>query len=54
MRPACPPSNILTAILQNILADILSTGVDCIDPLDPLGGMQISELKEKFGTSVCC
>ena len=36
-----------------ILDDILSTGVDCIDPLDPLGGMSVREVKAKYGTRVC-
>lgn len=36
-----------------ILDDILSTGVDCIDPLDPLGNMSVAAVKEKYGTSVC-
>jgi uroporphyrinogen decarboxylase len=36
-----------------ILEDILSTGVDCIDPLDPLGNMSIATLKQKYGTKVC-
>jgi len=39
--------------IMPILDDILSTGVDCIDPLDPLGNMSIATLKEKFGTRVC-
>ncbi|HLE52745.1 MAG TPA: uroporphyrinogen decarboxylase family protein [Anaerolineales bacterium] len=39
--------------IMPILDDILSTGVDCIDPLDPLGNMSIAVVKEKVGTSVC-
>lgn len=39
--------------IMPILDDILSTGVDCIDPLDPLGNMSIATLKEKYGRRVC-
>jgi len=39
--------------IMPILNDILSSGVDCIDPLDPLGNMSIATLKEKYGTQVC-
>ena len=39
--------------IMPILDDILSTEVDCIDPLDPLGNMNISVLKDRYGTSVC-
>ena len=36
-----------------ILEDIVNVGVDCIDPLDPLGGMTIADVKEKVGKKVC-
>ncbi len=39
--------------IMPILENILSTGVDCIDPLDPLGNMSIAVLKERYGTKVC-
>jgi uroporphyrinogen decarboxylase len=39
--------------IMPIIDDILSAGVDCIDPLDPLGRMSIPVLKEKYGTKVC-
>lgn len=39
--------------IMKILDDIISAGVDCIDPLDPLGNMNIPEVKGKYGTSVC-
>jgi len=39
--------------IMPILDDILSTGVDCIDPLDPLGKMSIAALKERYGLRVC-
>jgi uroporphyrinogen decarboxylase len=36
-----------------ILDDIVNTGVDCIDPLDPLGGMSVGSVKEKYGLRIC-
>jgi len=36
-----------------ILDDLVNTGVDCIDPLDPLGGMSVSAVKEKYGLRIC-
>ncbi len=32
-----------------ILDDIVNTGIDCIDPIDPVAGMRIKEVKEKYG-----
>jgi uroporphyrinogen decarboxylase len=36
-----------------ILDEIVNSGVDCIDPLDPLGGMSVGSVKEKYGLRVC-
>jgi uroporphyrinogen decarboxylase len=36
-----------------ILDDMVNAGIDCIDPLDPLGGMSIGDVKEKYGSRLC-
>lgn len=36
-----------------ILDDIVAAGVDCVDPLDPLGGLSVAGVKEKYGTRIC-
>ena len=32
-----------------ILDDLVATGLDCIAPLDPLGGMSITQVRERLG-----
>ncbi len=39
--------------LWPILDMILSTGVDAINPLEPVAGMDIGEVKRKYGQQVC-
>jgi uroporphyrinogen decarboxylase len=34
--------------LWPILDMIIDTGIDCLDPIDPLGGMDLAEVKEKY------
>lgn len=36
-----------------ILQDMIDAGVDCINPLEPVAGMKIAEVKRKFGNKVC-
>jgi len=36
-----------------LLEDIVETGVDSIDPLDPADGISLIEVKEKYGDKVC-
>jgi uroporphyrinogen decarboxylase len=36
-----------------LLEDIVKTGPDSIDPLDPADGMKLAEVKEKYGDRVC-
>lgn len=36
-----------------ILDQIIGTGVDCINPIDPLAGMKIGEVKQKYGNEIC-
>jgi uroporphyrinogen decarboxylase len=38
--------------LWPILDMIIDTGIDCLDPIDPLGGMDLAEVKEKYGDRV--
>ena len=39
--------------LWPILDDIIDTGVDGINPIEPVAGMDIGEVKEKYGDKVC-
>ena len=33
--------------------DLVNAGIDCLDPLDPLGGMNIADMKSRVGQQVC-
>jgi uroporphyrinogen decarboxylase len=35
--------------LWPIIDMIVDSGIDCLDPLDPLGGMDLAEVKAKYG-----
>lgn len=37
---------------RNILEMMADTGVDCIEPLDPLGGVEVKDAKERIGGRV--
>lgn len=39
--------------LWPILDDMVATGIDCINPLEPVAGMDMSEVKRKYGDRVC-
>jgi len=39
--------------IWNILDDIVETGVDAINPLEPAAGMDIGKVKKKYGEKVC-
>lgn len=39
--------------LSKILDSIISTGIDALNPIDPLAGMDIGEIKRKYGHRVC-
>ena len=39
--------------VRPILDDLISAGIDCLDPLDPLGGMTLEELKPRTGGRIC-
>jgi len=38
--------------LWPILDMIIDSGIDCLDPIDPLGGMDLAEVKAKYGHRV--
>ncbi len=38
--------------LWPILDMIVDSGIDCLDPLDPLGGMDLAEVKAKYGQRI--
>lgn len=35
-----------------ILDDILDSGIDCLDPIDPVAGMEIGALKQQYGDRI--
>lgn len=36
-----------------LLQDFVDAGIDCIDPIDPLGSMSLLEVKKQFGDKIC-
>jgi uroporphyrinogen decarboxylase len=39
--------------VKPILDDLLASGIDCLDPLDPLGGMDLADMKTRVAGRVC-
>lgn len=39
--------------VRPILDDLIAAGIDCLDPLDPLGGMDLLETKARVGQRIC-
>jgi len=39
--------------IMEVIDDIIDTGIDCIDPIDPLAGMDIELIKKEYGNRVC-
>jgi uroporphyrinogen decarboxylase len=39
--------------IWTIIDDIVETGIDAINPLEPVAGMDIGEVKKKYGKKVC-
>ena len=35
--------------LSSILDELVDSGIDCLDPIDPLGNMDMGEMKKRFG-----
>jgi uroporphyrinogen decarboxylase len=38
--------------IRPLLDMILDSGIDCLDPIDPIAGLEIGEMKEKYGRRV--
>jgi len=38
--------------IKPLLDMILDSGIDCLDPIDPMAGMDIGEIKEKYGSRI--
>lgn len=39
--------------LREILDMIIDTGIDALDPIEPMAGMDIGQIKEKYGKRIC-
>ena len=35
--------------IRSILDTIVESGIDCLDPIDPVAGMDLAEMKHKYG-----
>jgi uroporphyrinogen decarboxylase len=38
--------------IRGIIDMLIDSGIDCLDPIDPLGGMNIAEVKARYGNRV--
>ncbi|MCL5986191.1 MAG: hypothetical protein M1371_06455 [Actinobacteria bacterium] len=38
--------------INEVMDLIVDSGIDCLDPIDPLGGMDIKNVKEKYGNKI--
>jgi len=39
--------------IKDIIELLVDSGIDCLDPIDPLGGMDISQVKKQYGERIC-
>ena len=39
--------------IMDVIEDLVDSGIDCLDPIDPLAGMDIRTVKEKYGSRIC-
>jgi len=39
--------------IMSIIDYIVDSGIDCLDPIDPLAGMDIGGIKKRYGTKIC-
>lgn len=39
--------------VKDVLGHWIDIGIDCIDPIDPNGGMDIAQIKRQYGSRVC-
>ncbi len=38
--------------INEVIPDLVNSGIDCLDPIDPLGDMDIKAIKEKYGSKI--
>jgi uroporphyrinogen decarboxylase len=38
--------------IRPLLGMILDSGIDCLDPIDPMGGLDMADMKQKYGSRV--
>lgn len=38
--------------IRDILDELVDSGIDCLDPIDPLGNMNLGEVKNKYGARI--
>jgi len=38
--------------LWQVMDDIVGTGIDCLDPIEPIAGMDIGDVKERYGDRI--
>lgn len=39
--------------ISDVIDDIISSGIDCLDPIDPMAGLDIGKIKDQYGSRVC-
>ena len=39
--------------IMDVVEDLIDSGIDCLDPIDPLGGMDLEHMKKTYGKRVC-
>ena len=39
--------------IMEVIDDLIDSGIDCLDPIDPLAGMDIGLIKERYGQKIC-
>ena len=39
--------------LWEVMDDIVTTGIDCLDPLEPIAGMDMGRVKKEYGKRIC-
>jgi uroporphyrinogen decarboxylase len=39
--------------ITELMEDIIGTGIDCFDPVDPSAGLDIGKFKEDYGSRIC-
>jgi uroporphyrinogen decarboxylase len=38
--------------IMSIIEEVIETGIDCLDPIDPQAGMDLAYIKEKYGSRI--